>query len=1141
MNKERDSSETNLPDAIRIDEICDEFEAARQAGKSIAIEDFLTRVPEALVPRLIEELVGLEIDYRRNDGLPVDLEAIRKRFPQLRGKYAERTLQWQRNGKHNNGREVDRTGNTLRYVGDYELLSVVARGGMGIVYRARQISLGRIVAVKTILDGQLATPEQVTRFQSEACAAANLDHPDIVPIYEVGEHQNCHFYSMAYVDGTNLADRLKGGPSEPHSVVAVMARVCRAVQYAHENGVVHRDLKPQNVLIDSRGRPRITDFGLAKRIAEDSAATRYGEVMGTPSYMPPEQASGKLELIGPLSDVYSLGAILFALLSGRPPFQAPTAVETLRQVVEQEPLLLRQLSPSVPIDLETIVAKCLEKAPPRRYSSAAALADDLDRWSRGEPILARPVSVWERGWRWCSRNPYTAIPLSTVALLLCAVAIGSTIAASSFKRISDRAEAASKLADQRALDTRLELARSRIGQSRMLRMSARKGQHFEAIAAVREARDILTDLEKHGLEVLEADWTTLRNEAASAQLVPDLLTVARWPRSNDNFWLAVADMEHQRYFLLRPDQPVAELRRIGTGELLDVIRTAPEGRFSFGMFSRQGNHLALFSTPDNRTHFYDVSASPRLIRSDDAPHFGMISDDGTVYVGGVGDTTTRVVRIADGSQLDTTNVGKPLFGLPLHPSAPRVAISANGIGVYDYDQKKLLWSRTVDDSILGSAWSHDGRLLTFTEPGKLHTVDGETGQSVQLIEQFDEPNGLIPLVALQAGLIGSADWSRSFRWHDVHTGRLRLKDSVGFFDVSRVLDDRGRIGVGYAGKDYIILEPRRSRVTEFAPQSYTVMEASPSGSLLAVARKWGGVSLFHLPSCSQIIDIPDHLGDLPLGFEPDESALYLYGKGEVKRVSIQWEGQDHSQLVFRDPTTVFAHGARDVWGADRLLKTIAVPNYDNAQIFQLKETQGRTMATAYGTSSQHDVRAAEVSANGKWVALGSHVNGKIAVYAAIDGHWLADLCQGGGWATFSPDDQWVAIGKFAGGGQLFRTDNWEPVGDLPGNSFAFSEDGKLLAVDDGPGTISFLDTSGLREIGRLMIQDPVRIAPKALTRDGTGLVAVTLEDSRCLYFDLAGLRDDLRELGLDWNWPSEPVYAPPETKIPRARIEPPAN
>jgi tetratricopeptide (TPR) repeat protein len=309
----------------------------------------------------------------------------------------------------------------IRYFGDYELLRELARGGMGIVFVARQISLNRPVALKMILAGQLADDTDVKRFYLEAEAAANLDHPGIVPIYEVGRHEGQHYFSMGFVEGQSLSHRLAGGPLPPRAAAALLVKVTEAIAYAHHRGIIHRDLKPANILIDTQGNPRVTDFGLAKKVQGDSGLTGSGQIMGTPSYMPPEQAGGNRVAVGPASDGYALGATLYALITGRPPFQAATAMDTLLQVLSDEPVPPRRLNATIPRDLETICLKCLEKEPGKRYASAVALAEDLRRFLGGEPITARPVGQAERTWRWCKRNPWLAGALVSAAGLLVAV------------------------------------------------------------------------------------------------------------------------------------------------------------------------------------------------------------------------------------------------------------------------------------------------------------------------------------------------------------------------------------------------------------------------------------------------------------------------------------------------------------------------------------------------------------------------------------------------------------------------------------------------------------------------------------------------------------------------------------------------
>jgi len=295
-----------------------------------------------------------------------------------------------------------------REFGDYELLDEIARGGMGVVYRAKQVGLNRIVALKMILDAQLASEDDVRRFYSEAQAAASLNHPRIVQVFDVGCVDEQHYFSMEFIEGSSLAALVTRGPLDPQRAAQIMWAVADAVGVAHEQGIVHRDLKPANVILDNKGEPHVTDFGLARR-TDRVDPSETGELLGTASYMPPEQAAGDGEHIGSHSDVYALGATLYCLLVGRPPFQAANPSDTLLQVLQRDPVPARQLNAQVPVDLETICAKCLEKSPQRRYPDANLLAADLQRFLNNEPILARPVSMWVEFRKWRQRNPALAL------------------------------------------------------------------------------------------------------------------------------------------------------------------------------------------------------------------------------------------------------------------------------------------------------------------------------------------------------------------------------------------------------------------------------------------------------------------------------------------------------------------------------------------------------------------------------------------------------------------------------------------------------------------------------------------------------------------------------------------------------------
>ena len=345
---------------------------------------------------------------------------------------------------------------TIRRFGDYELLEEIARGGMGVVYRARQLSLGRVVAVKMILAGRFASEQVIQRFRGEVTAAALLQHPNIVAIHDVGIQEGHHYFSMDYVEGQNLS-QLVGSTPLPAAKAARYVRVmAEAIHYAHQRGILHRDLKPSNVLVDSNDQPRITDFGLAKRLDGDAGITLSGQMIGSPNFMPPEQASPHHGKVGRHSDVYGLGVILYHLLTARPPFQAESFEGVITQLLNVEPVTPRLLNSSVPADLETICVKCLQKEPTRRYQSAEELAEELGLFLRHEPIHARPITRAERTGRWCRRNPAIAGLSIGILLLLLAVAIASPIAAYRLNRERQRAEQNLYSADMHGAEVALD-------------------------------------------------------------------------------------------------------------------------------------------------------------------------------------------------------------------------------------------------------------------------------------------------------------------------------------------------------------------------------------------------------------------------------------------------------------------------------------------------------------------------------------------------------------------------------------------------------------------------------------------------------------------------------------------------------------
>jgi tetratricopeptide (TPR) repeat protein/predicted Ser/Thr protein kinase len=446
-----------LGDRIAIDAACDAFERAWRGGGRPDPSAYLAGVPDGGPARaaLLRELLALDLEFRRAAGEAADVREYRARFPGhaevvsaafassvvalpavASGPYADEPT-------HRPGGPREPLGPAalaaLRSAG-YEVGEELGRGGMGVVFRATQVGLNRPVALKVVRSGAFVTDAERRRFRNEAEAVALLDHPHIVPVYEVGERQGQPFFSMKLVVGTSLDKCLDAFAGDPRAAARLVAMAAGAVHHAHQRGVLHRDLKPANVLIDERGEPHVTDFGLARRIDADCALTQSDALIGTPSYMSPEQARGGRGDLTTATDVYGLGTVLYALLTGRAPFAGDSLADTLDRVRAAPPEFPSRLRAGVPRDLEVICLKCLEKEPARRYASARGLADDLGRWLRGEPIAARPVGRAARLRLWCRRNPVPAALSALLAAALVAGNAGVTWMWVKQQRAADRAE-----------------------------------------------------------------------------------------------------------------------------------------------------------------------------------------------------------------------------------------------------------------------------------------------------------------------------------------------------------------------------------------------------------------------------------------------------------------------------------------------------------------------------------------------------------------------------------------------------------------------------------------------------------------------------------------------------------------------------
>jgi len=576
-----------------------------------------------------------------------------------------------------------------RTFGGYELLEEIARGGMGAVFKARQRQPERLVALKVILAGELASPKQLERFHTEAEAAASLEHPNIVPIYEVGEHRGYHYLSMRFVQGCTLGQALAGKPMAGRAAAELLARVARAVHYAHQRGVLHRDLKPGNILLDGTGQPHLTDFGLARMLEKERGLTLSGAVLGTPGYMSPEQAAGRTKHTTTATDVYGLGAVLFEMLTGRPPFTGDSSLETVRRILDQEPPRPCAFNPALSTNLETICLKCLEKKPAARYESALALAEDLERWSRREPIRAQPSTAWERGVKWVRRSPARAGLLGTALVSLLVVTTGSLLFNVRLTKARELAERHRGRAEQSAEVNRQRLVRVSVGAGNRW---SEAGEYFRGLLWFTEA--------------LRLEQGVPGSEALHRFRIEETLREA--PRLEQ---------------LLFHNRDVHSLQ-----------------------FSADGQRL-ITGCGDRQARIWDVATGALL--ASPMPHGGIVgavafSPDGRRVASFGNEGVARIWDAATGQPLS-----RPLEHREIQPIStrfsPALAFSPDGARLLSTFRSTAayLWNGTNGaqvhllahpDTVYDAAFSPDGRrVITTCEDSNVRIWDTETGQISQVL------------------------------------------------------------------------------------------------------------------------------------------------------------------------------------------------------------------------------------------------------------------------------------------------------------------------------------------------------------------------------------------------------------------------
>jgi WD40 repeat protein len=1002
----------------------------------------------------------------------------------------------------------------------FEVLGVLGWGGMGMVYQAWQPSLNRMVALKMVHAGAAASPEVLARFRVEAEAVARLHHPNIVQIHEVGQDAGRAYLVLEFVEGPSLAQSLAGTPQTTQKAVELVETLARAMHSAHLRGVVHRDLTPANILLSADGTPKITDFGLAKLlIGGGELRTQTGELLGTPSYMAPEQAASRHHAIGAATDVYALGAILYDVLTGRPPFKAESPLETLRQVVADEPVAPSRLRPKLPRDLETICLKCLRKEPEKRYTSALALAEELRRFLEGRPILARPSTSAERFWRWCRRNPWLAAANIAAAALTTILAVGATVAAWTFRAQRDQIAWDSLLARRAATETLVNLFNSLAAQADARRFSSRSGQRFDSLAALTSAASIARriDLPRWRVE-------PLRTEAIACMALFDLSRIKEW-----NGWIpgtvqVAFDADLERYARVTRDGSLSIRRVDDDHELLNLRVNGLWPRFS-----SDGRYLAV-EDPRKYLEVWNLERKTKVAIYHDLLAWDFRPDSRLLAIGR-----------ADGSliQHDLTT-GQEVRTWRVTPRALKLAFSPDGrqLAVVTADPSIL----QIRDSVSGQvsaegpapaasdiAWHPDGRSVASTgvsdNPPRIYLWDVATA-SRKLVLEGPLSAGLEVAFSPAGDLLVSWGWEGRIRLWDSRNGKLLL--SMTGYCHDPVFNRDGRVLAAHDEKIQMGLwqvascREYRTLLRDTYHESYWKLAIHPGGRLLAAGTE-AGVGLWDLGSGRELRILP--IGRVRhLLFDPGGNLL-TRGPSGVWRWPIQKESAP-AALRVGPPRALGLPGVDSQLSLTPDGRLLALANVDSALLVDPDRPDH-----PIPIGRQGDMRYVALSPDGRWLATGSHHEPGVQVWDARNGKRAADLpCDGWSEVAFSPDGQWLAAGHL--NCRIWSVGSWGEGPQIGGVPLGFSPDGGILAVETGAGVVRLVNPPTGRDYARLEDPRQERVAHVAFSPDGARLAVASQDASLIHVWDLRAIRRNLVTMNLDWTAPPYPELDPADPALP---------
>jgi len=1023
---------------------------------------------------------------------------------------------------------------------DYEVLEGLGRGGMGVVYRARDRRLDRIVALKVVKAGADAGPEVRERFQREATATASLQHPRIVQIFEVGEQDGVPFLALEFVDGGSLAQRLKGAPLAARAAAELTEGLAQAVGYAHQRGVLHRDLKPSNVLIAADGTAKVSDFGLARLLTEAVAMTRSGAIMGTPSYLSPEQADGKAGATGPGADVYALGAILYELLTGRPPFRAATVLETLAQVVRDEPVSPRRLVPGTPRDLCTICLKCLDKEPQRRYASAQDLADDLRRFLDGQPIRARPAGVAERVWRWGRRNPGRMALLASVAFLLLVIAVGASFGAVQLNQAFQRAQRAERDSQEKLFDALL-------AQARGSTLSRRPGQRFGSLKVLAEA----TRLARR-LELPPERFHELRNAAILALAVPDLYPGQTWDGFPEGS--AFVDFDEEMAVYVRTDERDHwQVRRMADDQLL-YQRPGPaaatrDARGIPPVLSRNGRFLAVRWGEDNGLQVWKLTGTePVRLFEEQKVAWVDYHRSGRQLVLAHYDGAVSLYDLDSGGLIRRLPLGvsdRAMMTMAVHPTEPLVAVAsclARVVQVRDLRDGAVLHTLQMPATVCHVAWHPHGHTLAVSDDNGLaiHFYERSSFREVGTLRS----GGRGPVLAFnRAGdrLAGYSNWDRELQLFDLATGKLLFQTQAyvpmpyprfsrdGRRLACEAVDGRLRIWEVGDVQAYRTLLHQGGR----DPTTYVFADIGPDNRLLAVQLA-DSTQFWDLGTGQEVGRLLPGAHEFPHFLPGTPTVLVTGGQPGLLRWPLTPQRDNPGTLRIGPPETL----AR--------INALPTSHSRDGRVLTATAPQNRAGADAGGWVFRADrpehplcllrgqnVMNIAVSPDGRWIVTLLHGGRDLQIWDAGDDRpgeeGARPIKELPSWQSFyprfSPDGRWLTYSGPHGG--LYAVGTWEMGLRFNGRGH-FSPDSRLLAVETGKGVIRLIDVARGRELARL--EDPQQDASNyhLFSPDGTRLVTLGKGREGGIHiWDLRTIRRELKVLDLDWDAPDYPPEPPP--------------